>query len=846
MHSKKGLLWCEVLIKGTLAFMPAWSVRVQPRVKGNEQENSAATPLASSQRNKVQPDAVVSKEPAFIVLQSRSRKLRVEAKPLCQKLAPFCVGIACTGATGALAVTPASLQEVAEVPTDQASNIKLFDEIQCLRQFALASTVPTSDRIKPSATSGCANEHENRLVAPEELDLLPRSDRYRAIVAKQPSADVMPFTQGSSASLTAYTVATPGSLDTTASYWATPRFGNSAALKQQELEQDSLLHLTHETSLQAQNPPVTQPVTPPVTPLDLQPNPNQERFLQPLPIPTPVQPDSKPPVQQPPTPAPTQQPPTPAPTQQPPTPAPTQQPPTPAPTQQPPTPARPTPSESQTIQVQKIEVIGSTIFGSGELNPIVQPAEGKSLTLEQLREVADKITQLYLDQGYITSRAILVDQAITNGIVQIRVIEGSLEEIKVEGTRRLNANYVRSRVQLGAGTPLNTAKLEDQLRLLRADPLFENVEASLRAGSRVGQSILIVRVIEADPFEGSVGIDNYSPPSVGSERLGLNLLYRNITGLGDAIAGSYYHTTQGGADNFEFTYRLPVNAMNGAVQLRTFLSRNQIIDPTLTFADIQGDSQLYEISFQQPLIRTPREEFVLSLGFAVQESKSVSVTFPGFFISPGADANGITNTSVIRFGQDYLRRDVRGAWSLRSLFSIGTGLLGATINPSPEPDGRFFSWLGQVQRVQILNENNFLIVGADIQLTPDSLLPSQQFVIGGGQSLRGYRQNIRAADNGVRFSIEDRITLERNEAGAAIFQLAPFFDAGIVWNVDDNPINPFLPSQRFLAGIGLGVIWEPQPRLTLRFDYGYPLVNLKDRGENAQDNGIHFSVRYQF
>jgi hemolysin activation/secretion protein len=183
---------------------------------------------------------------------------------------------------------------------------------------------------------------------------------------------------------------------------------------------------------------------------------------------------------------------------------------------------------------------------------------------------------------------------------------------------------------------------------------------------------------------------------------------------------------------------------------------------------------------------------------------------------------------------------------LRSLFSIGTGLFGATINPSPEPDGRFFSWLGQVQRVQILNENNFLIVGADIQLTPDSLLPSQQFVIGGGQSLRGYRQNIRAADNGVRFSIEDRITLERNEAGAAIFQLAPFFDAGIVWNVDDNPINPFLPSQRFLAGIGLGVIWEPQPRLTLRFDYGYPLVNLKDRGENAQDNGIHFSVRYQF
>jgi hemolysin activation/secretion protein len=475
------------------------------------------------------------------------------------------------------------------------------------------------------------------------------------------------------------------------------------------------------------------------------------------------------------------------------------------------------------------------------LNPIVQPFEGRALTLEQLREVADAITQLYLNQGYITSRAILVDQEISNGIVEIRVLEGSLQEIQIEGTRRLNANYVRSRVQLGAKTPLNTAQLEDQLRLLRADPLFENVEASLRAGSRVGQSILIVRVVEANPFEGNVGIDNYSPPSVGSERLGLNLLYRNLTGNGDAIATSYYHTTRSGADNLDVTYRLPVNAMNGAVQLRGSFNWNKVVESDFSFFDIQGESQLYEISFQQPLVRTPREEFSLSLGFSYQNSKALAGPFP---ISPGANSEGFTTTSVIKFGQDYVRRDVRGAWSLRSLFSFGIDAFGATTNPSPEPDGRFVSWLGQVQRVQVLNENNFLIVGTDIQLTPDTLLPSQQFVIGGGQSLRGYRQNIRAGDNGVRFSVEDRITLQRDESGAAIFQLAPFFDAGVVWNVSDNP-NP-LPSQDFLAGLGLGLIWEPVPRLNVRLDYGYPLIDLSDRGNNAQDEGFYFSVRYQF
>jgi len=551
--------------------------------------------------------------------------------------------------------------------------------------------------------------------------------------------------------------------------------------------------------LQAQNPSVPPEI--------LQPNPNEDRFPQPVPTPEPI-PDSEPT----------------------------------EPVQPPPPPPEPTDIDPETAQVEKIEVIGSSVFTPEQLNAIVQPFEGRALTLKQLREVADKITQLYLEKGYITSRAILVDQPIEKGIVEIRILEGSLEEIKIEGNTRINPDYIRSRVQLGAGTPLNTADLEDQLRLLRTDPLFENIEASLRVGSQQGKSILIVRIAETDPFEGSVSIDNYSPPSVGSERLGLRLSYLNLTGNGDRISTSYYHTTRSGSDVGDISYRLPVNPMNGTVQLRTSLNRNEVVESGFSVFDIQGESQLYEASFRQPFIRTPREELALSIGFAYQRSKALlGDILP---VSPGANSEGVTTTSVIKFGQDYLRRDARGAWSLRSLLSLGTDLFNATDNPEPTPDGQFVSWLGQLQRVQVLNENNLLIIGADIQLTPDSLVPSQQFVIGGGQSLRGYRQNIRAGDNGFRFSIEDRITLQRDEGGIATFQLAPFFDAGLVWNDSDNP--NLLPEQRFLAGIGLGVIWQPLPNLNLRLDYGVPLIDLDDRGTNAQDEGFYFSVNYEF
>ena len=168
-----------------------------------------------------------------------------------------------------------------------------------------------------------------------------------------------------------------------------------------------------------------------------------------------------------------------------------------------PEPVSPTSAPGSTgIQVEKIVVTGNTIF-EAQINSIIQPLEGQTVTLEKLQEAADQITQLYLNQGFLTSRAVLDEKSLPTGAIAIEVIEGELEEIEIEGTRRLNPGYIRSRVELGAGKPLNIANLEDQLRLLRTNPLFESVEATLRSGTEVGKRILVVRVIETDPYKES-------------------------------------------------------------------------------------------------------------------------------------------------------------------------------------------------------------------------------------------------------------------------------------------------------------------------------------------------------
>lgn len=503
----------------------------------------------------------------------------------------------------------------------------------------------------------------------------------------------------------------------------------------------------------------------------------------------------------------------------------------------------PAPSSIQ-FAIRKVEVVGVTVFKPAELQRITQTVEGRSVTLTELQEVADEITQLYLDRGYITSRAVVVEQAIDNGVVRIQVIEGLVEKLEIQGLERLRMGYVRDRINLGITTPLNQNALEDQLRLLKVDPLFETVTASLRPGSSAGRSILTVQVKEAKALNGFVGADNFSPPSIGSERFGAVLNYRNLTGLGDELSAAYFRTAQGGSNAFDFNYRVPVNAMNGTIQLRAAPTRSKIIDPAFSAFNIRANSDFYEISYRQPLIRSPREEVALSLGLAFQNGQTFLFQNVPTPFGIGPDANGNSRTRVLKFGQDYIRRDLKGAWAVRSQFNFGLGIFDATKNADPIPDGRFFSWLGQIQRVQRLSADNLLIAQADVQLTPDSLLPSQQFVIGGGQNLRGFRQNARSGDNGFRVALEDQITLQKNQSGTPILRIAPFLDFGTVWNRSNNPNN--LPNQRFLAGGGLGVILEPAPGLTIRVDYAAPFVNLSDRGENAQDKAFYFSAGYRF
>lgn len=518
-----------------------------------------------------------------------------------------------------------------------------------------------------------------------------------------------------------------------------------------------------------------------------------------------------------------------------------------------------------------IQIVGSRIFNRDDIiNYIrdnVDDSEIRSVffNLEQGKSPSDQdirltklynflkeyVALLYLDRGYFTSKVQGVNdfnfsENYTENILEIEVIEQGIQNIKIQGRERLNLSYICDRIRLGTGFPFNTIDLEEQLRLLRINPLFESIEADLIVRSQETDEIdLIVRVEEADPVTISLGIDNYSPPSIGSERTNTSFIYQNLTGLGDEVFASYSRSTTSGADSLNFNYRVPLSARNNTLQFRVAPYEQEVTQAPFDEFDIRRSSQLYEVSYQQPLIQSIRRNLVAFIGFEFQEDQTFlfDEEFP---FGSGADEDGFSRTSTFKLGLNYIKRDPKGAWTARSQVNIGVDIFNATTNSPPVPDGQFFSWLTQTQRIHQLNNDNLLIVQADLQLTGNSLLPAQQFVIGGASSIRGYRQNVRSGDNGFRFSIEDRITVLRDREGISQIQIAPFFDMGAVWNVDDNPNR--LLRQTFLAGAGVGFLWNNFlgiDNLIVRLDYGFPIIDLNDRGDNIQDDGLYFGVNYQ-
>ncbi|MGD1921153.1 MAG: ShlB/FhaC/HecB family hemolysin secretion/activation protein [Pleurocapsa sp.] len=491
------------------------------------------------------------------------------------------------------------------------------------------------------------------------------------------------------------------------------------------------------------------------------------------------------------------------------------------------------------IIVKEFDVVGSSVFSEQELAAAVKPYRNRPLTLPELFQARSIITKLYTDKVYVNSGAYIPPQELDDGKVKIAVLEGKLEGINVSGTDRLTPRYISSRIEAAAGKPVNVESLLAALQLLRVDPLINNVSAELSAGIQPGTSLLDIQVEEADVFDLSTSFNNKKSPSVGSNQRSASFNHGNLLGLGDRFNFTFSNTK--GSNSFDFAYSLPINSKNGTITAAYGSNSNDVDEePFVSAIDLESQSRYFELNLRQPVVLKPNRELAMGLSF----SRSQSETFldnNGFPLSRGADEEGETKISALRFFQEYVNRDDKKVLAFRSQFSVGIDAFDASSNDDGVPDSTFFAWRGQSQWVRRLDEDFLFLLRGDVQVAGGALVPLEQFRVGGVNSARGYRQDLSLGDSGIFGSAELRVPILRFKLVDGLVQIAPFFDIGTLWNTDDVEIaNATLPS------LGLGLNFAMGDRINARLDYGIPLVDIETEGDSLQEDGFHFSVDYSF
>jgi hemolysin activation/secretion protein len=502
--------------------------------------------------------------------------------------------------------------------------------------------------------------------------------------------------------------------------------------------------------------------------------------------------------------------------------------------------------------LREVEIEGSTVFTQEELRERVAPWIGREIGSEDLVALRDALTRLYVEHGYLNSGAVIPDQDLQGGVLHVRIVEGRLASIEIEGASHYRPSVLEDRLELGASVPLDVSRLEERLQLLQQDPRIERVNARLEPGAAPGEAVLAVEVEEARPWRVELEANNYANPAFGGFQGELHLDDENLLGFGDEIESRV--TVAEGIVDVDGSYAIPVSARGTLVRLGGEWSRSKIVENPFSELDIRTRYRTARIGVEHPLVHTLHTQLRLGVDGEWRNARTTTCVFedvlggcdPLAFPGSGAREDGETTVSVLRFSQELVRRERDQVFAARSLLSVGLPILGATDRDLPpeansiagltNPDGQFVAWLAQLQWARRFEPSGVqLILRVDAQLASDTLPSLERFPIGGHLSVRGYRENQIVRDEGVVASAELRLPLRFVDERVGSFQLAPFVDFGHATN-RDNPT----PSPENLTSIGVGLLWERGP-FEASLYYGYGFEDAHTSGD-LQDAGVQFRV----
>jgi hemolysin activation/secretion protein len=441
-----------------------------------------------------------------------------------------------------------------------------------------------------------------------------------------------------------------------------------------------------------------------------------------------------------------------------------------------PAPERAAPLGEQSFVLSGVVVEGATVYGPDRFAPLYRDLLGRELRLADLDPVARQITQIYEKDGYVLSYAVVSAQDASGGVARIKVIEGFVGKVSIEGQVEGSAELLQSYgKKIAAERPTTVANLERYLLLIEdlpgvsVKPLLERVNAD------TGEYRLIVALTHQG-FEGLAQIDDRGNEFVGPIQLWLGGSLNSVFGLYENTRARFVMTSDPSELVFvDVAHSEPVDSEGTVLTLSGSYSRSA---PgfTLEPQDISSRSQRVDVQATHPIVRSRKFDFYVTGRISYRDTKSKELGLETFSDRVRALRLG----SILSFDDGLGGRD----W-LAAEFSQGFGIFGASRSDSPKLSRLGAApWFNKLtidaSRYQRLLERWGLLVSATAQKGFNTLLASEEIGLGGDRFGRAYDSAEIAGKSGAAGSIEVQFDGRLQDSILTQYQFYGFYDFGAV------------------------------------------------------------------
>ena len=454
--------------------------------------------------------------------------------------------------------------------------------------------------------------------------------------------------------------------------------------------------------------------------------------------------------------------------------------------------------------LKKIVITGSTIFKPEEFSSIYQPYLNKEITFQDLETVMKAMESVYAKKGYLTTSAYIPPQDIKDGQVEIRVAEGKMGNLKIEGNKWFSSDLIERFFHSKKNQILNINELQrDVLRLNQSSDL--EVKTVISAGQDPQSSDIVLQVKDKLPWHIGIGEDNQGTRLTGQYRTSFTLRTSNLTGNADSL----FSVSLLSRDTFgqSISYGLPIGTNGTKFYFDTTYFKMRL-GKEYGPQDITGQTQIY----------TPRLSWELALREDYQADFNLGIDIKSIVQKTAGEKTSDDQLRLPWFGFDFTKQDTTGQTSFSPKFSfsssgfLGSSSRGNSLASRTGSGGSFFKYDQTLNRTQRMPFGSYLSMRSQFQAASCTLPASEQIQIGGAYSVRGYPEGDYLADIGGYLATEWIFPMYlipkdwklNNQKVPLRYQIQPliFVDCG------GGKLRKVIPGEmpdQFLAGVGGGV-----------------------------------------